>query len=139
MSKTHPDILLSIGAGYSDDASVASDSSALKNSLEDGMNTEAIWSKIFGDSSRRHPARYIRLCPKFPEPLPTLDDISKLGNGYLKQVTDEFLRDDRRTKSQDSIGSKVDLVIRRLISTTFYFHPTSPPSYENGELFISGM
>jgi hypothetical protein len=132
----HPDILVSIGSGYSGHAPAPSDSPTQTDSSGDCKNTEAIWSNTFGQSSQQNPARYIRLCPEFPD----ADNTKTLESGYLENVTAEFLEhDQRRTETQDSIGSKVELIVRRLMSTTFYFHQTSPLSREDRESVISGM
>lgn len=138
--KPHPDILVSIGPGYSGDAPASSNSSTKTNGSGDCKNTETIWSNSFGESSRRNPARYIRLCPRFPKSLSDAHDAEPSQYKYLEQVTAEFLRhDQQRAQTQDNIGSKVELIVRRLISTTFYFHQTLPVSLENEKLVILGM
>lgn len=135
----HPDILVSIGSGYSGDVP-ASESSNTVDELRGCKNSEAFWSKTFGEKSQQNPDRYIRLCPKFAGSFPDIDNVEALESKSLEQVTTEFLGHGQpRTETHNNIGGKVDLLVRRLISTIFYFLLTSPISHDSGEYVISGM
>lgn len=135
----HPDLLLSVGSGYSvDPAATSSKPPTMTVSAVGCTETEATWHRTFGRYSDENPTRYVRLRPKFPSPLPKGDDTETLNSGLFEEITKEFLQDDQlRTETrQDDLGSKIDLIFRRLISTTFYFchNPGSPT--ESG---VSGM
>ncbi|KAK4233321.1 hypothetical protein C8A03DRAFT_38972 [Achaetomium macrosporum] len=115
--KQHPDVLVSVGAGCSGVSDKNSDS---KNC----QNAEATWVKAFGEASKENPARYVRLCPRFSDALPAADDVASLVNGSLEDFAFKVLEKNglpvmiAEGKSVDGI----DLIYRRLISTTFYFH-----------------
>ncbi|KAM7186328.1 hypothetical protein V8F33_011902 [Rhypophila sp. PSN 637] len=115
---THPpDVLVSIGCGH--------EASTTSGNSKDCTRTEDIWDKAFGERYRQGPDRYIRLCLKISN-LPSPDDVS-----ILKE-------DQERTLNQDDLCKKVDLVFRRLISTSFYFDKTSSKLI-NGGWIIKGF
>lgn len=118
MLSGQPDVLISVGCGHN----------ALTTSgdSKDCIGTGAMWSEAFGKRSQKEPDRYIRLCPEFSKesPLPNADDVSVLNGEEM-------------TLNQEDRG-KVDLVVRRLISTIFYFHKTSSESCKEGGWIICG-
>lgn len=135
----HPDMLVSIGSGYFDDG-LGSDSSNPVDELRDGKNSEAFWSNTFGERSQQNPDRYIRLSPKFASSFPDIENVEALQTKSLEQLTTEFLGHSQPgDDTHQSICGKVDLLVRRLTSTIFYFLLTSAISHDSGEWTISGM
>jgi hypothetical protein len=93
--------------------------SVLGRRLREELNTERIWNERFGALSETHPEHYIRLNPEFTGALPQLDDIKSLSHGgILKKEAARFL-DSRKAKT------KINLIARRLMATSFYFEPSS--------------
>lgn len=137
--ESHPDIMLSIGSGYSCQDLPACDSQSTTPKLSGCEDAEAVWDKAFRVLSKENPGRYIRVSPQFTPSIPDVDDVEALNSGKLQEITTEFLNpSESRAGTDQGASHKIDLIIRRLISTTFYFHHTSLTSQKTGDSFISG-
>ncbi|KAH8695985.1 hypothetical protein BGW36DRAFT_380024 [Talaromyces proteolyticus] len=126
----HPDLLLSVGCGFSTTNSDETTQLLTRNYLFEALNvvrrrflqvlnSERDWIEGFGVLSRMEPKRYIRLNPAVTERLPDLDDREALVDGSLERIVNKFL-------DEPSTKAIVDQVARRLIVTSFYLEPLAP-------------
>lgn len=140
-SNLHPDVLVSIGTGCLGRQPTSSESSEPRP--QHGVNNaDMTWNELFGKLAEDNYNRYIRLCPEFPYFLPEIDQIRVLtgANRHMETVTANFLTNDRKQIiTNGSNGSQIGLVVRRLVSTTFYFQRTKAVSEGNGDIIISGV
>jgi hypothetical protein len=135
----HPDLLLSIGSGYDSSAVAAQNKegenlsrwgflrslTVLKQCLLQNMNSEAIWKEHFQRLKSSQPSRYIRLNPAFEKNAPSLDMIFYLRNGVLEKVANTYLQ-------RKDIAGKIDELVKRLISSSFYLHLSEYPTVDRG-------
>ncbi|KAF2498872.1 hypothetical protein BU16DRAFT_558910 [Lophium mytilinum] len=160
LSGPHPDILLSIGSGYVNESSkprqpeqvqskwsrhVQSKWSrvsgwflnlgglqtlnVLKATLLQNLDSEHAWKDRFSEYERElgNERRYFRLSPQCGTELPELDDLAAFESGELAKIADEYLAD---------AGILIKTIVRRLITTSFYFEPDQPrQTTEDGQLF----
>jgi hypothetical protein len=147
------DILLSVGSGHSEasnlkhqqdsDVEVALDSnvdslavlrnllkrthtyrifSVLKNRFKQNLNSEKMWREFFQTRVQQNPGRYVRLNVRlnmrFEHKQPALDDKTALHSGYLENEAERYIK---------SIPDTINLVVRRLVASAFYFEPFGYP------------
>ncbi|KAM5351189.1 hypothetical protein ACJ41O_003912 [Fusarium nematophilum] len=137
LTKGRPtDLLLSVGNGWTTERNISESSGILRSKLGrrwdllqvwgvlrgrlvQNMNSEDMWTERFGNSANRHPTRYIRLNPGVQVQLPKLDNIQALEQGgLLGTISGRYLQE-RDTQL------RIDIVYRRLISTSFYLQVSS--------------
>jgi hypothetical protein len=105
----------------------------LAGRLLQSINSEVTWIDNFGSLEDSMPGHYVRMNPKFPAAPPDLDDIATLEDGSLESVADGFL-------ASPATQSKINTIVRRLIATSFYFHPLHQiPLDEGGGTFFAGQ
>ncbi|KAM5343459.1 hypothetical protein ACJ41O_011996 [Fusarium nematophilum] len=122
-----PDILLSVGSGYprKDVARYLKPLVAWTSPVR-CVDAQKRWIDAFEQRSQTSPDRYIRLCPALPSAISPPDTVKYLMNGHLERSTSDFLEEDSRQGNiQGGVGSKIDLIVRRIVSTTFYFDQQS--------------
>jgi hypothetical protein len=125
MSGDRPDVLVSVGCGHQ--------AGATPGRSRDCTNAGAMWTEAFGPSSEKEPDRYIRLCPEIRTVFEA-DDVSILAResplmaGGLEQ-----------TLNAEDLRCKIDQVVRRLISTVFYFNRTASEGSKDRGWIIRGM
>ncbi|KAI8670343.1 PNPLA domain-containing protein [Fusarium keratoplasticum] len=135
--KTYPDLLLSVGNGWSPGAAsgktwLPSDKiSDLHNHLRENMDSGDKWDKSLGVSGMQ-PKWYTRLNPEVSKALPTQDHMEALENGSIEMIASNYLR-------EPSTKDRIAEVCRVLVATSFYFEPAQRPRQdEDGNFVIQG-
>lgn len=143
----YPDILISIGTGYSKkpgpteeetksawgwskslvySRAIAEPLSILKGRLEQNLDSGGLWLENFKSLPKNHANRYVRLSPYLSKIVPGLDDVAALSDPRLKEESQSCLQ-------SDDAKRKINAIARRLVTTSFYFHPTVPPTIDQSE------
>ncbi|KAF2827014.1 hypothetical protein CC86DRAFT_416800 [Ophiobolus disseminans] len=148
LSGTHPDVLLSIGNGYSHNAPEQSKEprpkkgffrnlmrripafeaiGTLKSLLEHNMDSEYAWNHEFSPLVNEYPDRYFRLNPWHEGELPKLDDLDSIPN--LEDMAQKYISQNKPLIKE---------IAHRLIVTSFYFEPDKPPEEREDEWAFKG-
>ncbi|KAI8669943.1 PNPLA domain-containing protein [Fusarium sp. Ph1] len=135
--KTNPDILLSVGNGWSPGAASgkhwcpSGKISDLHKHLRENMDSGDKWDKSLGVSGMQ-PKWYTRLNPEVSKALPAQDHMEALENGSIEMIASNYLR-------EPSTKDRIAEVCRVLVATSFYFEPAQRPRQdEDGNFVIQG-
>ncbi|KAJ4207095.1 hypothetical protein NW759_014093 [Fusarium solani] len=132
--KTNPDLLLSVGNGWSPGAASgkhwcpSGKISDLHKHLREKMDSGDKWDKSLGVSGMQ-PKWYTRLNPEVSKALPAQDHMEALENGSIEMIASNYLR-------EPSTKDRIAEVCRVLVATSFYFEPAQRPRQDEDGNFV---